>query len=146
MNSPAPAGHSDLAIIRRVAREYLKPHWKGLAVSFLLAVVIAGLSAAFTFLLQRAIHALLEVREPGALWLYPSIIAAVGIARGLALAVQLRLINRIGHMVVGELQLDLFSRLIGAMDRVPLGATVGCNASLDKLACKRWIVLVTSLV
>jgi len=114
MNSPAPAGHSDLAIIRRVAREYLKPHWKGLAVSFLLAVVIAGLSAAFTFLLQRAIHALLEVREPGALWLYPSIIAGVGIARGLALAVQLRLINRIGHMVVGELQLDLFSRLIGA--------------------------------
>ena len=106
----APRG----ATLRRLAKTYLSRHTGGLIASLALSLAIASLTFLFMNRLQPAINALLVERTPGALWIFPPMIAAIGVARAAFQAIQLRLINRIGHTLVGEIQLDLFSRLIGA--------------------------------
>lgn len=105
---------STKGVVTRLARTYLAPHWPGLSLSFFMAAGIAGLTFAFMKVLEPAIANLVETPEQGALLKYPLIIAAIGLARGILLAIQLRVINRVGHTVVGEIQLDLFSRLVNA--------------------------------
>ncbi len=114
MTAPAPDSNTSRAQARGLLRAYLTPHWKGLTVCFFLAVVVAGLTTIFMGQLQHAIDQLLVRKARGAILIYPLIIAGIGLGRAVALAIQVRLINRIGHTVVGEVQLDLFSRLAGA--------------------------------
>ena len=114
MNAPAPSAAETRAPGVRLLRAYLAPHWKGLATCFVLAAIVAALTAGFMGQLKHAIDELLVRKTAGALLFYPLLIAAIGLGRAIALAIQARLINRIGHTVVGEVQLDLFSRLAGA--------------------------------
>ena len=101
-------------LIGRIARTYLAPHWGGLAVAMVCAVIVAGVSAWLMRLLEPAINDLLVDRKPGALVALPLTIAALAVGRGVAQIIQATLINRIGNAVVGEVQLGLFSRLVRA--------------------------------
>jgi len=114
MSASAAQSDKSKGVVSRLARTYLAPHWPGLSLSFFLAAAIAALTFAFMKVLEPAIANLVETPEQGALLKYPLLIAAIGLARGILLAIQLRVINRVGHTVVGEIQLDLFSRLVNA--------------------------------
>jgi ATP-binding cassette, subfamily B, bacterial MsbA len=114
MTAPTHDESPARALLARVARTYMAPHWRGLLVSALCAAGVAVTIFYLTRILEPAVDALLVDHDPRALWLFPLIIAGLGLARGVFLAIQLRIVNRIGHSVVGEMQLDLFSRLVNA--------------------------------
>ncbi len=114
MTVSGPSEKASRAVIGRLAKTYLAPHWPGLLLCFVLAAGVAGLNTWFTLTLDPAIDGLIVAKSPKAIWYFPLLIAGIGVGRAVLLAIQLRLINRIGHTVVGEVQLDLFSRLVKA--------------------------------
>ena len=110
------------SLIGRVARTYLAPRWKGLAVSILCAAVFAGFSGLLLSILQPAVNNLIVHPKAGALLTLPLIIIALAVGRGLAQALQAILINRIGNGIVGDVQMQLFGKLVHA-DLARLRAT-----------------------
>jgi subfamily B ATP-binding cassette protein MsbA len=124
---PIP-GADDRAVAWRVARVYLAPRWKTLAVSILCAAAAAGLSGLLVGILQPAINGL---ASPGALSAIPLTIILLALARGLAQVAQATLVNRIGNGIVGDVQLDLFGKLMRAdLARLRAAHTGGFVASV----------------
>jgi subfamily B ATP-binding cassette protein MsbA len=109
-HAPLPAR----AIALRVAKLYLAPRWKGFSVAVLLAAVFAGLSGELLHILQPAVNQVTGHGDPETLFRLPLIIIALAVARGLAAAIQAVLVNRIGNGLVGDVQLELFGKLVRA--------------------------------
>ncbi len=107
----APASSS---VAARIARRYLAPRWRALSVSVLCAVIFAGLTGLLLGILQPAVNDLVVRPKPGALLALPLAIIAIAVGRGIAQAVQSLLINRIGNGIVGDVQNELFGKLVRA--------------------------------
>jgi subfamily B ATP-binding cassette protein MsbA len=101
-------------LIGRIARTYLAPHWRGLAGALVAAVVVAVLSAKLIQILEPAINDLLVNHKPGALVAIPVTIALFAVGRGAAQVIQASLVNRVGNAVVGDVQVQLFGKLVRA--------------------------------
>ncbi|HEX6866065.1 MAG TPA: ABC transporter ATP-binding protein [Caulobacteraceae bacterium] len=114
MTADAPETTSNRNLALRVARTYLAPRWKGLSVSILAAVIVAVLSAKLVQILEPAVNDLLVNHKPGALVVIPLTIAAMALGRGIAQITQAYVINRIGNGIVGQVQVQLFGKLVRA--------------------------------
>ncbi|MDP3383534.1 MAG: ABC transporter ATP-binding protein, partial [Phenylobacterium sp.] len=101
-------------LIGRIAQVYLKPRWKGFALALVAAVIVAFSSAKLVQILEPAINDLLVEQKPGAIWAIPLAIAGYAILRGVAQVTQASLVNRIGNGVVGDVQVQLFGKLVRA--------------------------------
>jgi subfamily B ATP-binding cassette protein MsbA len=112
MTDPAAPPQTNRAIAARIWRDYLRPRWKGLAVSIVSAAIIAALSAGLTKIIQPAIDQLITHPQAGALVRIPLLIAGMAAARGLFQVLQATAINRIGNGVVGDVQVRLFAKLV----------------------------------
>ncbi len=112
--SETAAELSTRAVIGRIARVYMAPRWKGWTVAMIAAVCVAYLSASLIQILEPAINDLLVNHKPGALLAVPLTIAGLAIARGLAQVIQATQVNRIGNEVVGQVQVQLFGKLVRA--------------------------------
>jgi subfamily B ATP-binding cassette protein MsbA len=112
--SSEPAQLSARALIGRIARVYMAPRWKSWTVALVAAIVVAVLSAKLIQILEPAINDLLVKHKPGALLVIPITIAAFAIGRGVAQVIQASLINQIGNAVVGDVQVQLFGKLVRA--------------------------------
>jgi len=102
------------AVIGRIARVYMTPRWKGWTLAMLAAVAVAYLSATLIQMMEPAINDLLVNHKPGALVTIPLTIAALAIGRALAQVIQASEVNRIGNEVVGQVQVQLFGKLVRA--------------------------------
>ena len=111
---PSEPSITGRALASRVLRTYLAPRWKGLSLSVLCAVVVAGLSAWLIQILDPAINQLMIDHKPGALLAIPATIAVLALVRGVAQITQASLVNRIGNGIVGDVQVQLFGKLIRA--------------------------------
>jgi len=114
-------------LLGRIWRDYLSHHKTALFTSMLCAAIAGGLSAALLKLLEPAINGLF-VRQgvPIRLWgvfdvptahaviLIPLAIVAVALIRNLAALAQAALVNRLGHGIVGDIQVRLFAAMIRA--------------------------------
>ena len=105
---------STRAVIGRIARTYMAPRWKGWTVAMIAAIAVAYLSATLIQILEPAINDLLVNHKPGTLLAIPLTIAALAIGRGLAQVIQASQVNRIGNEVVGQVQVQLFGKLVRA--------------------------------
>jgi subfamily B ATP-binding cassette protein MsbA len=114
MSERAPPELSARALIARVARVYMAPRWKGWTVAMLAAVVVAYCTSRLVQVLEPATNDLMVNHKPGALTLLPGLIVIYALGRGIAAAVQATLINRIGNGVVGDVQVQLFGKLVRA--------------------------------
>ncbi len=114
MSDPAPPEMSARALVERVARIYMAPRWKGWTVAMLAAVVVAYCSARLVQIIEPATNDLLVLHKPGALLWLPLTIAALALGRTLAQVIQATLVNRIGNAVVGDVQVQLFGKLVRA--------------------------------
>jgi ATP-binding cassette, subfamily B, bacterial MsbA len=112
MNEPADL--PTRAVIARIARTYMAPRWKGWTVAMIAAIAVAYLSASLIQILEPAINDLLVNHKPGTLLSVPLTIAGLAIARGLAQVIQASQVNRIGNEVVGQVQVQLFGKLVRA--------------------------------
>jgi subfamily B ATP-binding cassette protein MsbA len=128
MDTPDPISATDAAprpLIGRIWRDYLSSRSTPLILS-LLCAAIAGLSAATVLqLLQPAIDGMFlgqPVRVAGlfvvapqdALLAIPAIIVGVGLIWTAAALGQAALVNRLGHGIVGDIQVRLFGAMIRA--------------------------------
>jgi subfamily B ATP-binding cassette protein MsbA len=111
---PEPAELSARALIGRIWRVYLAHRWKGFALALLAAVVVAGMNGALVKILQPAADDLITHQKPGALLLIPLAIVVLALGRGAAQVTQASLVNRMGNGVVGDVQVQLFGKLIRA--------------------------------
>ena len=114
MTAPAPSELSAGALIRRVARVYLAPRWKGFAGAMLAAVAVAATSAWLVQILRPATDKLLVEHRLHALVVLPLTIGVVALARAFAQVIQATLMNRIGNGVVADIQLQLFGKRVRA--------------------------------
>jgi ATP-binding cassette, subfamily B, bacterial MsbA len=114
MTGAALSNLRDRDIVARLAGRYLAPRWRGLAVSVLCAAIFAGLSGLLLGILQPAVNDLIVHPKLGALRTIPLIIVALAVGRGAAQVLQATLVNHIGNGVVGDIQLELFGKLVRA--------------------------------
>jgi len=101
-------------LLGRIWRDYLSDRKGRLALAMLCAAVTAGTTALILRLLEPAVNGLFVEQNPNALWMIPAAIAGVGVIRAAAAIGQANLVNRMGHGVVGEIQGQLFARMIRA--------------------------------
>jgi subfamily B ATP-binding cassette protein MsbA len=101
-------------LIGRVARIYLLPRWKGWITAFLAAILIAYLTTLLAQILEPATNDLFVNHKPGQLTRLPLAIALIAIARLAASITQASLVNRMGNGVVGDVQVQLFARMVRA--------------------------------
>jgi subfamily B ATP-binding cassette protein MsbA len=114
MAAAPPPELSTVALVGRIWRAYLAPRWKGLVASMVCAVAVAGLSGAVIGLLNPAINDLVYRPKPGAWIRIPLLVAVLAVARAAAQLGQARLINPIGAGIVGDIQAQLFGKLVRA--------------------------------
>ncbi len=109
-----PKGPSGRAVALRLYGAYLAPHWQAMALSMVCAAGVAAFSAALAYLLGPAIRQLFIEKQASALVWIPLAIAAVALLRTACQVGQAVLVNRIGNRMVGEIQVQLFGRLVRA--------------------------------
>jgi subfamily B ATP-binding cassette protein MsbA len=114
MTVEAPHEPAGSTLMLRIARAYMKPHWKGLAISVACAAGAAGCTFLFAAVLQPAIDGMTLNQPMSAVWLVVGEIAAIGLARGIFQSFQIRVSNKVGHSVVGDMQVDMIGRLVRA--------------------------------
>jgi subfamily B ATP-binding cassette protein MsbA len=122
MTDTPPAEMTSRQLATRVARTYLAARWKGAVVALVCCVVVAVITALLTQTLSTGIHDLLVRPKPNALWIIPGTVFAYALIRTLAQVIQSTLVNRTGHGIVGDIQVDLFGRMVRA-DLARLRAT-----------------------
>ena len=130
MTTPAPATDRKeplRPLLDRIWRDYLSHHKAALFLSILCAAVAGGLSAATLKLLEPAVNGLfLQANTPIKLWglidvppgqalIYiPAAIVVVALVWTAASLGQAALVNRLGHGIVGDIQVRLFGAMIRA--------------------------------
>jgi subfamily B ATP-binding cassette protein MsbA len=114
MSERAPPELSTRALIARVAQIYLLPRWKGWITAFLAAIAVAYLTTSLAQILEPATNDLFVNHKAGQLVRLPLIIVAIAIARLIASLIQTTLVNRMGNGVVGDVQVQLFARMVRA--------------------------------
>jgi len=114
MSERAPPELSARALIGRVAKVYMAPRWKGWLTAFFAAILVAFFSSKLIQILEPATNDLMVNHKAGALLKLPLVIAAYAIGRTLSQVIQASLVNRIGNAVVGDVQVQLFGKLVRA--------------------------------
>ncbi|MBC6981036.1 ABC transporter ATP-binding protein [Caulobacter sp. 17J80-11] len=116
-SSAATAKDSESArpLLGRIWRDYLKPRWPLLLFSLLCAAAVAGLTAKLATVLEPAVNQLMgEDRNARALVIIPLTVVGLALARTVAQVIQARIVNRMGHRIVGVVQIQLFGKLVHA--------------------------------
>ena len=114
-------------LVKRIWRDYLSHHKSAFFSSLGLAAFAGGLTAALLRFLEPSIDllftqheglvsflGLFKVHHSTLIFLVPAVIVALSVMRSLAMACQAALVNRLGHGIVGDIQKQLFSRMIHA--------------------------------
>ena len=105
---------SDRTLIWRVVRQYMAPRWRGLAAATACAVVVAVLTGWLARILEPAINHMIVTPQRDALIRIPLTILVIALARGGAQILQATLVNQVGHGLVGDIQTQLFGKLLRA--------------------------------
>ena len=96
----------------RLARDYLGPFRGRMALAVLCALVVAGSTTVWAWILDPAINKLFGGKDPSALLIYPLGIIAAALIRGAAQIGQSWIVNGVGHRIVGRIQVQLFGKMI----------------------------------
>jgi subfamily B ATP-binding cassette protein MsbA len=97
-----------------VAKVYMAPRWKGWLTAFVAAILVAFFSAKLVQILEPATNDLMVNHKAGQLLRIPLFIVAYAAGRTLSQVIQASLVNRIGNAVVGDVQVQLFGKLVRA--------------------------------
>ncbi|MCR5873363.1 ATP-binding cassette domain-containing protein [Phenylobacterium sp. J426] len=112
--SDSPPELSGRDLIARVARAYLAPRWMAWTGALVAGIAAAWFTTRLVQILEPATNDLMVNHKPGALVVLPVTIAVYAVLRALSQVVQATLVNRIGNAVVGDIQVQLFGKLVRA--------------------------------
>jgi subfamily B ATP-binding cassette protein MsbA len=110
---PPKTSRKPRGVIRRVLRDYLTPYRWPMALAAACAITVAGSTATFAWLIGPAANRLFDAHRPTSdlIW-YPLAIIFAAVIRGGAQIMQSWTVNRVGHRIVGRIQVELFGRII----------------------------------
>jgi subfamily B ATP-binding cassette protein MsbA len=91
---------------------YLEPYRLRLAAAFVCALLVAGLSAAYAWLVRPVLDGLFIRKDESLLLVLPIAILAVAVLKGLFNYGQNYLMNYVGNQVIGDIREQLFSKLV----------------------------------
>src|SRR5215510_6655833 len=107
-------GGRSTALVRRLARDFMRPHAKGIVVAFVLMGLAAGSTAGRAWLMEPVLDRIFVAREGSLLWLLAGGAFALAVVKGLSdygCAVQM---TRVGQRIIADVQKALFARLMRA--------------------------------
>jgi len=114
MTKPPTATASNTAsLVRRLWRDWMRPHAGRLAAALTAMAVVAGTTAAYPVLIKWVIE-MFAAHDQRIQWLMPAIVLAITVARGLGLYFQAVLANAAVFPVIAELQKAMFGHLLRA--------------------------------
>src|SRR5690349_17343558 len=113
-DAPAAPELSNREVIARVARTYVAPRTAGYLASMACAAVSVALAAGLAYLVKQATDNGLVKGDIAYMLPIAGLMCVVGIAKAAFSVMQARMVNAMGHGVVGDAQVDLFRRLIHA--------------------------------
>ncbi len=101
-------------LIRRIAKVYLKPLWKYLAVALTAMVFMAATTGALPFMMQQVIDKVFVAKDQGLLFILPLVVMGIMILRAGGEYVSRISMAKISNEVVGALRIDMFQSLTRA--------------------------------
>jgi subfamily B ATP-binding cassette protein MsbA len=103
-----------LALVARLARGFIRPHVRRLAVAALLMGVGAASTASRAWLMQPVLDRIFVARDGSLLWLLAGGALALAVVKGLCDYGCAVLMTRVGQRIIAEVQKALFARLMRA--------------------------------
>ena len=95
-----------------MATTYLAGHRLSLGVAALAAIVVASTTSYSILLVKTAVDRVGAHAQAGAILYIPLAIVALALLRAVATITQNWIINTVGHRIVGQMQVDLFGKVI----------------------------------
>ncbi|MDO9710997.1 ABC transporter ATP-binding protein [Paracraurococcus lichenis] len=114
-----PADPSSRALVRRLARDYLARHGRGIAFAVVCTLALAGLTALYPIVIQQGFDRF-TANDPDLAWQLPLVIIVVTAAKALAQYGQAVAVQAVVLRVIEALQGDLFR----ALTRADLAAVI----------------------
>ena len=99
-------------LMKRLARDYIKPHRGKLIVAFLAIIVVAITTFMQVRLLEPIFDFILVNGNETFLYILPPLFLFLSVMRGLAMYVQTQQLAKVGHKIVEHMQNQLYSKLI----------------------------------
>jgi len=113
-SGPIGLDRTTRTLVRRLGRDYLRPHVGRIVIGLLCMAVVAASTAAFTQLIKPIIDDIFVSQRQEILLPVAAAALIVFAAKGAATYAQAVLMSFVGHRVVADLQQQLYERLIGA--------------------------------
>lgn len=112
----APPAHMTASwpLIRRLFREYVRPHLASLALAMGMMVIAAAMTGAMAKLMEPIIDKVFTAQEKSALWPVAMAVFFVFVIRGLATYGHTVMMNKLGQRIVCDVQRDMFGHLVYA--------------------------------
>ncbi len=106
--------NSTLFLIKRIFKEYIKPHWKILSISIVLMLVIAGTTSFHAWLIKPALDSVFVEKDYHALIYIPIIVIIVTAIKGFATYFQLLTMNYLSLRITSDMRIRLYKHFIGS--------------------------------
>jgi len=125
---PAESGASTGVLTRRFVRDWVRPHWRGVALAVFFMLLVAITTAAYPAMIKFVVDALTAAAQAGnelqagdaapsqdlisRIWFWPLLLVVVASLRGVSLYAQNVLLNVTVLRIVTDLQKAMFGRLL----------------------------------
>ena len=100
-------------LVKRLVREYLKPHFGLLALAVFFMILAAAMTAAFATIIEPVMDQVLVAGNVNKVWGLGLGIFVIFLIRGIASYFDAVLMNKIGQAIVAHIQGDMFSHFMG---------------------------------
>src|SRR5947209_7377495 len=107
-------GGRSAALVWRLARDFMRPHLRGVLFAFLLMGLAAASTAGRAWLMEPVLDRIFVAREGSLLLLIAGGALALALIKGLADYGEAVLMTRVGQRVIADVQIALFARLMRA--------------------------------
>jgi subfamily B ATP-binding cassette protein MsbA len=112
--TPAEEAKERRALALRIDRTYLAPRWKQVAIALLCTVIVVLVTGSLTWSINPIIKRIFIQKRTDSLVLIPLLMVTAALIRGGVQVAQARIVNKLGHRMVGDIQRQLFGRLVRA--------------------------------
>jgi len=108
------SGGRSAVLVGRLARDFMRPHARRIALAFLLMALAAGSTAGRAWLMQPVLDRIFVAHEGSLLLLIAGGALILALVKGLADYGEAVLMTRVGQRVIADVQIALFARLMRA--------------------------------
>lgn len=103
---------SNLYLLNRIFKEYIRPHYKAFFISILLMLVIAGTTSLHAYLVKPALDSVFVEKKENALIVIPLIVLLVTIVKGFATYFQLLVMNVISLRITSDMRIRMYGHFV----------------------------------